>query len=65
MGLKFGKNQNHQLKAEVHLFTDNDKILISDVDGTLTKNDVGGLINNAIDKDYLHEGYAQLIKKIA
>lgn len=60
MGLKFGKNdiiyelENHQLKAEVHLFTDNDKILVSDVDGTLTKNDVGGLLSNAIDKDYLH-----------
>jgi phosphatidate phosphatase LPIN len=60
MGLKFGKNdiiyelENHQLKAEVHLFTDNDKILVSDVDGTLTKNDIGGLLSNAIDKDYLH-----------
>jgi len=53
------------MKSEVHLFTDNDKILISDVDGTLTKSDVGGLISNAVDKDFLHDGYAELIKKIA
>lgn len=71
MGLKFGKNQiiyeleHHKLKAEIHLFSDNDKILISDVDGTLTKNDIGGLVSNAIERDYLHEGYAELIRKIA
>jgi phosphatidate phosphatase PAH1 len=46
------------------LFTDNDKILVSDVDGTLTKSDIGGLLNNAMDSDYLHDGYMELVKKI-
>jgi phosphatidate phosphatase PAH1 len=32
--------------------------VVSDVDGTVTKNDIGGHINNLFDKDYLHEGYA-------
>jgi phosphatidate phosphatase LPIN len=27
---------------------------VSDVDGTLTKNDIGGLLNNAMDSNYLH-----------
>lgn len=63
MGLKFGKNDimyefgENALKAEVHLFTDSDKIFVSDVDGTLTKNDFGGLVGNVLDADYLHEGY--------
>ena len=48
----------------MHLFTANDKILVSDVDGTLTKNDIGGLISNSLEKNYLHEGYAELIKAI-
>jgi len=71
MGLRFGKNQivyeleNHSLKAEVHLFTDNDKILISDFDGTLTKSDLGGLIGNTLKVDYLHEGYAEMIRKVS
>jgi len=47
------------------LFTENDKILISDLDGTLTKNDIGGLIHNALNMNFLHEGYAELIKKVS
>jgi phosphatidate phosphatase PAH1 len=31
-----------------------DKILISDVDGTLTKNDAGGLISNSLQVGFLH-----------
>ncbi len=71
MGLKSGKNSityeldnNYKLHSEIHLFTYQDKILISDLDGTLTRNDIGGLIHNALGMDYLHDGYAELIRKV-
>ena len=52
------------LKAEVYLYTDLEKLLVSDVDGTLTKNDVGGLIHNYRGKEYLHDGYHELINSL-
>jgi phosphatidate phosphatase PAH1 len=36
---------------------------VSDVDGTLTKNDLGGLFSNFYNKNYLHDGYHELIQK--
>ena len=46
------------------LLSDNDKIVVSDVDGTLTTNDIGGLASNLINKSYLHEGYSNLMQGI-
>ena len=34
------------------------------MDGTVTKNDIGGHIHNFISKEYLHAGYADLVKKL-
>lgn len=34
------------------------------MDGTVTKSDIGGHINNFLEKDYLHEGYAKLAQQI-
>lgn len=31
------------------------------MDGTLTKDDIGGLFSNFQDEDYLHEGYYDLL----
>lgn len=31
------------------------------MDGTLTKDDIGGLYNNLYDQHYLHDGYDSLI----
>lgn len=39
--------------------------MISDFDGTATKNDLGGLYNNYFGKNYLHDGYHELINGIA
>ena len=50
--LRFGKNvikyelEETVLEAEVYLFSYKDKLLVSDFDGTATKSDVRGLINN-------------------
>lgn len=46
------------MKCELHLYNEDDKILVSDVDGTLTKSDISGLISNVFGKDHLHDGYA-------
>ena len=48
----------------MYLYADNDKLVVSDVDGTVTKSDIGGHINNFLEKDYLPEGYAKLAQKI-
>ena len=40
-------------------------MLISDVDGTLTRNDIGGLVNNYMGKNYLHDGYSDLVNGIS
>lgn len=37
---------------------------MSDVDGTLTKNDLGGIYNNYHGSHYLHEGYYELIEAL-
>ena len=65
--LRLGKNsikfemENTSLQAEIYLYSCNDKLLISDFDGTATKSDVRGFIHNFKGKDYLHEGYAELL----
>jgi len=37
--------------------------VVSDVDGTLTRSDISGLVNNVFGDDYLHDGYSELIQK--
>ena len=60
--LRRGKNrirfelQNTSLQAEIYLFSYTDQILVSDFDGTATKSDVRGFINNFKEQDYFHEG---------
>jgi phosphatidate phosphatase PAH1 len=41
-----------------------DKILISDFDGTLTVNDLSGLVGGVLDYDAVHPGYSELVKKL-
>ncbi len=70
MKLNFGVNHviyhlgDCNIEAEVYLYADNDKLVVSDVDGTVTISDIGGHVNNFFQKDYLHDGYAELAKKI-
>ena len=61
--LHFGRNKIEYrveevvLSAEIYLYADRDRLLVSDVDGTLTKNDIGGLYSNYLGHEYLHDGY--------
>lgn len=42
----------------------NDKIIISDLDGTLTKSDFYGMVNNIISRNHIHNGYIEFIEKV-
>jgi phosphatidate phosphatase LPIN len=53
------------LNADIYLWDYKDKIIISDVDGTITRSDVLGLIMPLIGKDWSHEGITQLYSKIS
>lgn len=53
------------LHCEVHLWDYNDKIVISDVDGTITKSDVLGQIMPMFGKDWTHEGVSSLFNQIS
>lgn len=55
---------NKQLEASIYLWDENDKIVISDIDGTITKSDVRGHLYNLVGKDWTHSGIAPLYSKI-
>jgi phosphatidate phosphatase LPIN len=48
----------------IFLWNWTDKIVISDVDGTITKSDVLGHVLPQIGKDWSHEGTVNLFKSI-
>lgn len=60
MKLNYGKNiikyvlNKKVIKAHLYLLSTNHKLLISDVDGTLTKNDFGGFLGNVFSYNYIH-----------
>ena len=70
LNLNFGMNkvsyrlEGFTIESEIYLFADNDKLVVSDVDGTATKSDIMGNVNNFFNKEYLHDGYSQLLKKV-
>lgn len=72
LDLKSGKNDivfkiagiNKQLEGSIYLYNITDKIVISDIDGTITKSDIRGHIYNMVGKDWTHSGIASLYTKI-
>lgn len=72
LDLKPGKNQvifkvsgvGSQLEACIYLWNANDKIVVSDIDGTITKSDVRGHFYNLVGRDWTHSGIASLYSKI-
>jgi len=51
-------------KCHIYLWRHNDKVVISDIDGTITKSDVLGHILPVIGKDWAQSGVADLFTKI-
>ena len=52
------------LKCNLFLWDSDDKVVVSDIDGTITKSDVLGHIYTMVGKDYAHPGIAALYRKI-
>jgi len=52
------------LTCTIYLWKDTDKVVISDIDGTITKSDVMGYIYGAIGRDWTHDGIAELYSKL-
>ncbi len=50
------------LHADIYLYGLGDKIILSDMDGTMTKTDLMGLLSNYREVSYLHEGYETFIR---
>jgi phosphatidate phosphatase PAH1 len=75
LGLKEGKNEvvytvNSHLQGEqsirgrIFLWKWNCKIIVSDIDGTITKSDVLGHLYNMFGKDYNHPGIAKFYSQL-
>ena len=75
LGLKYGVNKitykvhtelqgQRELTGNIFLFKNDCKIVISDVDGTITKSDVFGQLMPILGTDWTHAGVAQLYQNI-
>ena len=75
LGLVEGKNEimfvcysklsgRQVLKADIHLWSKKSKIIISDVDGTITRSDVLGHLMPIVGKDWSHDGIVELYNNI-
>jgi phosphatidate phosphatase LPIN len=72
LNLKPGKNEavfkvsglNKQLEGSIYLWKDDAKIVVSDIDGTITKSDVWGHLYGMMGRDWTHHGVASLYTKI-
>ena len=53
------------LKASIYLWTSTSKIVISDIDGTITRSDVLGQVLPFFGKSWAHEGVTELFTEIA
>ncbi|KAG2373977.1 hypothetical protein C9374_011642 [Naegleria lovaniensis] len=53
------------IKGYIFEFSPHDKIIVSDVDGTITKSDLMGQVYSRMGKDYTHPGIAKLFQSIA
>jgi phosphatidate phosphatase LPIN len=72
LNLREGKNQvifkisglNKQLDGNIYLWKMDSKIIVSDVDGTITRSDVWGHLYGIMGKDWTHNGVASLYTNI-
>lgn len=75
LGLRYGKNEIRYevftalqgtgvTEALVYLWKYDDRIVVSDIDGTVTKSDVVGHISNVLYIDYTHSGIHNLYDQI-
>ncbi|KAM0262867.1 hypothetical protein ACHAQJ_001458 [Trichoderma viride] len=71
MGLKYGENSmsftvnRATCSANLYLWKHDTPVVISDIDGTITKSDALGHVLNMIGRDWTHSGIAKLYSDIA
>lgn len=75
MNLKEGKNELRYViegkddkvfcVAHIFLYKSSTKLVISDIDGTITKSDVRGHVMNMLGRDWTHENVCELFTHIA
>eukprot|EP01080_Neovahlkampfia_damariscottae_P005199 gene5199-8805_t len=58
------QSKKESIICEFYIWNDNDKLIIVDFDGTITKNDIGGHIFGRLGYDYSHEGSCELFSNI-
>ncbi|EUB60940.1 Phosphatidate phosphatase LPIN2 [Echinococcus granulosus] len=51
--------------AKIYLWQSDDKVIVSDVDGTITRSDILGHLLPALGRDWTHEGVAELYSRLA
>ena len=75
LGLKKGRNEirfsvtsryqgTHSQVTDMYLWESDSKIVISDVDGTITRSDILGQLMPIFGKDWSHTGVTELFKNI-
>lgn len=55
---------NRQLEGNIYLWESDSKIVVSDIDGTITKSDIRGHLYGLMGRDWTHNGVAALFSKI-
>ena len=53
------------ISSTIYRWRDTERVVISDIDGTITKSDILGYIYGAIGRDWTHQGLAELYQQIA
>ena len=53
------------VESTLYLWSPHTKLVVSDVDGTITKSDVLGHMMYLVGRDWTHDGVAQLYSNIA
>eukprot|EP01080_Neovahlkampfia_damariscottae_P010129 gene10129-2548_t len=55
---------NYSCEGKMYYFKSSDSVIISDIDGTVTRSDMRGHIYSSMQKDYTHAGCSKLFSKI-
>lgn len=54
-----------QLKFKIHVYTQNDRLVITDIDGTITTSDIKGFLVGNVGVDVHHEGVVEFFNKVS
>mmetsp|Transcript_13470 Transcript_13470/g.32941 ORF Transcript_13470/g.32941 Transcript_13470/m.32941 type:complete len:428 (+) Transcript_13470:355-1638(+) len=58
-------DRRYSVKADLHLWKPHDKVVVVDIDGTVTKTDVAGYGAAKLGYEYIHMGVCELVTAIA